>query len=292
MQIKIIVSSTSGINKIEHPEAISSIPDLIKYSDNETYLDEIQISSEIFLSRLKFDNLEATISSPDKSLVDKTLNLYFEQGYDEIIYVLPAAGVLYYDDELLDYISSIKNVKVYCSKLIGFPLCFLLMDLLSNITGGLSVDDALALLKKKENSVFLAFISPKNEAYNIRQIAYNNEQKHANRFFELSCSTLIEIKNSENLNIINKITNNKKNSSKLVDLNDFIKYCIKEIDNTRIIPFIEYSNENSYYIEYLEKKLLTIFPELKKIYKFEISPSVSNIVGPNAIGVGLIKLTN
>lgn len=275
MKVKILVSSTSRIDKIEHPEAISQIPDLIKYNDQESYLDDVDITNDMFLNRLKYGKAKAELTSPSLKYVKDLFEKTFNEGYDTIIYVLPAGRVVCYDDNLLDFIYEYPNVKLYFSKLVGYALAFSMLDLYSSIVRGTNVDDALAQIKKKENLVHLAIFSPTSDALNIRDLSKNNFPKMGrNRVYFLECSSLIEIREEE-----------------MISFNDFLKNYLKYLDEGRLIPYIEYSSINSFYVEYVEKKLISIFPELKEIKKYALAPSVLNVVGPNAIGLGFIKLS-
>ena len=55
MKTKIFVCSNSSIDYLPHNEMISSIPVILKVSDNEMYEDYIDVNIEAFYNRIRMD---------------------------------------------------------------------------------------------------------------------------------------------------------------------------------------------------------------------------------------------
>ena len=64
---------------------------------------------------------------------------------------------------------------------------------------------------------------------------------------------------------------------------------LNDVEDSKVIPFLMYTNKYSSYIDVLERKLLSIYPRLKSIKMFQIPIAIGGKIGPNSIGIGYIK---
>ena len=273
MSVKIFVSSTSTINLIDHPDNIIVIPDVIRYSDIEEYQDGLDIDTNIFYNRLRYDDTKLDIIPPSKEIIFELFKSHAKKD-DEIILILPASGVIYFDDDtILELQDTYKNLVIFNSILFGYPLAKLILDLNSNIESGMQIEDALAIMEKTEENSEIIFYCPNEDVMSISQFEKTlKKKKTADKFYVLNFSSLIEIKKKD-----------------FDEVDDILRYIIKKTEGIDVIPFIMYTNELSYYIDYLEKKILNVYT-LKTVKKVIIPPAAGIVLGPNAFGIGYIKL--
>lgn len=274
MSYKILISSSSTIDLIEHSNNIISIPDLIRYSDNEEYLDGENITLDIFYNRLRHDQHKPQVLVQEN---DRLLKLIAKESKDNdnVILIFPARGIIYYDEnDIKDIITSkYHNVTIYESTLVGYPLAYLTNQLDKNISKGISIEEALVLLEKMEANTESIFYVPKKDTLSISAFEKNMiKASKQDKFYRLSMATLVEINNYD-----------------FVNINDLLRYFVKKTDGIDVIPFITYTNQISYYLDYLEKKLLNVFVDLKKVDKIFIPASAGVKLGATALGIGYIK---
>lgn len=277
MSYKIIISSSSTASLIEHSENVIVIPDIIRYSENEEYSDGQNITLDIFYNRLRHDPHKPLVLPPKNEDLLKLI-AKASRDNDNVVVILPASGVIYYDEDNITEIVTAKhhNVTFYESKLVGYPLAYLISILEKNIDSGMSIDDALVILEKMESNTEWIFYVPKKDTLSISSfekgmIKANKQDK----FYRLSMASIVEINNYDFINI-----------------NDVLRYFIKKTDGIDVVPFIAYTNPISYFVDYLEEKLLNVFVNLKKINKVFIPAALGVKLGNTALGLGYIKKEN
>ena len=87
MKTKILVSSDSGIDYMSHPYSVQALPSLIKFFDIEKYFDFIDMSSEKFFNRLRYDSkVKPEVVPMDLEFIQNDINIALE-SYDNVLII-------------------------------------------------------------------------------------------------------------------------------------------------------------------------------------------------------------
>lgn len=281
MKIKILTSSSSGLDYIPHPNSISIIHDIIKYSDDELYKDYIELKSEAFYNKLKYDkkNHPEVLPAPKeeiRAMLDEAL-----EEYDDVIIILPAIGIVDYSDNVNDAIIGLeKKVKVINSNLVGYSLANMALEVDKAIKAKDDLDGVVLSYSKSDRETATFFYAPLKDFV----IAYDEDVmdvqffKHDTKglIYELNCSTLIQLKVHDGNHQIQEI---------------FKRY-LKALGDSKGIPYILYSSEFSQYNNYMSLKFLSLYTKIKKVKSFPLPPSIGAKIGANVIGIGFVKKQN
>ena len=274
MKTKIIVSSDSLIDYISHPYSISSMPSLIKFFDVETYFDYIDMSSEKFFLRLKYDKkFSVDIKPMELEYLQNDINIALEQ-YDNVLIV--SSYELNYND-IFEKLKEAYQEKVdfYVTKATGYILANMVIEADKALKNGSSIDDVKNLMYSLSADSFMLILNPKDD---IDLSVDVNEEK---RVEEKRKGKIYLIDNEKDTEIKNK------DRDIVVAL---IKYYLDYLgDNTNVTPFILYSSRYSYYLKLIEEKLLIIHKRFKTIKKIPASPNMGLKYGENMIAIGFIK---
>ena len=278
MKIKILISSSSGLDYIPHPNTISIMHDIIKYSDEEEYVDYVELKSEAFYNRLKYDTrnipvvLPATMEDIRKD-IDEAL-----KEFDFVIIIIPATGIVDYLDNANDAIIGLENkVRIIPSNLVGYPLANMALEIDKAIKAKEDLDEVITSFSKSDKESATYFYSPLKDfviAYdeNVSDVQFF---KHDTKglLYELKCSTLIQLKLHDDNHQIEEM---------------FSRYLKAAMDSSGV-PFILYSSEFSQYNEYLSSKFTTIYKKIRKVKSYPLPPSIGAIIGANVIGIGFVR---
>ena len=133
MKTKILVSSDSGIDYMSHPHSVQALPSLIKFFEIEKYFDYIDMTSDKFFNRLRYDSkVNPKIVPMDLEFIQNDINIALE-SYDKVLIIDPGdngkdidklvnnreiVGIIithhHHDhDGDIDYFINKYNVKVY-----------------------------------------------------------------------------------------------------------------------------------------------------------------------------------
>ena len=279
MKFKILVSSSSGLDYITHPNSIGVIHDIIHYSENEEYVDFVEMKSEIFYNRLKYDlKSKPTMLPASREEVVEQMERAFEEGYEYIIIILPAKGIVDYEDRMEEVKFGYENVvRVIQSNLVGYALASMVMDLEKTLKTGTDYEAAINVFTKANNESVTLFYSPLkdfkinyDEYVMDEQFFYNDKN---GSIYMLDCSTLVKL----------KLKNEKHPILEL-----FKRYLMMGSELS-VVPFIMYSSEYSRYNDYFEIKMLGVYKKIKKIKSYPLPPSIGALIGANVISIGFVN---
>lgn len=278
MKIKLLVSSTSGLDYISHPNSIGVIHDIIHYTDDEEYVDFTEMKSEAFYNRLKFDlKSKPTILPASKEEIVMQIEKALEDKYEYIVIINPAKGIVDYEDRVEEAKFGYENVvKVVNSNLAGYALANMILELEKSLKV-VDFETAVNIFTKANNESVTLFYSPVkdfkisfDENVIDEQFFYNDK---SGGLYKLDCATLVEIKL-------------KYEKHPIMEM--FKRYLLLASDST-VVPFIMYSSEYSKYNDYFSMKMLGIYKKLKKIKSYPLPPSIGALIGANVISIGFVN---
>ena len=273
MKTKILVSSDSGIDYMSHPYSVQALPSLIKFFDIEKYFDFIDMSSEKFFNRLRYDSkVKPEIVPMDLEFIQNDINIALE-SYDNVLIIV---------SNFLDYTDLFNKLKNAYQEQINFYKTDATGYILS--TMAIECDKAL-----KEDKSF-------DEAFRIMENIYNNSAM-------IILNPLADISISENVDEDKRVEEKRKGRLVIVEPQneieikdrdrDFIVSMIKQyldrVAEENVMPFIMYSSKYSYYLKLIESKLLIIHKRYKSIKKIPASPNLGMKYGSNIVIIGYIK---
>lgn len=274
MKTKILVTSDSLIDYISHPYSISSIPALIKFIDVETYFDYIDMSSEKFFNRLRYDSKSVPSIEPiDIEYLQNDINIALE-SYDNVLLVTS------YELNYSEIFTKLKesygdSLNFYMTKATGFILANMVLEGDKALKAGESFEQAFAAMNEAyENSAMLV-LNPKDDIdiSNVVNEEKRVEEKLKGKLYLVSSRKEIEIKDRDRDIIVS-----------------LIKHYLDVLnDDTSVTPFILYSSKYSYYLKLIEEKLLIIHKRFRSIKKIPASINMGMKYGSNLIAIGYIK---
>ena len=274
MKTKILVSSDSLIDYISHPYSISSMPSLIKFFDVETYFDYIDMTSEKFFLRLKYDKkFKAEIMPMEIEYLQNDINIALE-SYDNVLLVV--SYELNYNEIFKKLKEAYEDrIDFYVTKATGYILSNMVIEADKLLKDGKTLDDAKNLMYQLCSDSFMLILNPKDD------IGIDDEINEEKRVEENKKGKLYLVDSEKDIEIKNK------DRDIVVAL---IKYYLDYLgDNTNVTPYILYSSRYSYYLKLVEEKLLIIHKRFKSIKKIPASPNMGMKYGKNLIAIGYIK---
>ena len=162
MKTKIFVTSDSLIDYISHPHSISSIPSLIKFFEIETYFDYIDMSSEKFFNRLRFDSKSNPEICPiDIEYLQNDINIALE-SYDEIL-IITSLELNY-----SDVISKLKEaygecIHFYQTKATGHILAQMAIECDRVLKNGKTYEEAFQAMEDLYKNSAMLVLNPKDD---------------------------------------------------------------------------------------------------------------------------------
>lgn len=272
MKTKIFVTSDSLIDYISHPYSISSIPSLIKFLDVEDYFDYIDMSSEKFYNRLKYDSkIVPQILPLDIEYIQNDINIAFE-SYDRVLIIT---------SEELNYSETLSKIKenyderidVYITKATGYILAYMALECDKHLKDGKRLNTAFRLMDEIYENSLMLIMNPKDDIdiSNVIDEEKRVEQKLKGKLYLLDSTKEIEIKDKDRDMVVSLIKNYLDNLK----------------DDTT--PFILYSSKYSYYLKLIEEKLLIIHKRFKSIKKIPAPINMGLKYGKNLIAIGYVK---
>ena len=275
MKTKILVSSDSGIDYMSHPHSVQALPSLIKFFEIEKYFDYIDMTSDKFFNRLRYDSkVNPKIVPMDLEFIQNDINIALE-SYDKVLIIV---------SNFLDYSVLFSQLKGAYGDQIDFYRTEATGYILS--TMAIECDKAL----KEEKSL--------KEAFEIMENIYANSAM-------IILNPQIDISVSENVDEDKRVEEKRKAKLTIVEKDnvieikdrdrDFIvsmiKHYLDRVAEENVLPFIMYSSKYSYYLKLIESKLLIIHKRYKSIKKIPASPNLGMKYGSNIIVIGYIKNT-
>ncbi len=276
MKTKILVSSDSGIDYMSHPHSISSLPSLIKFFDIEKYFDYIDMTSEKFYNRLKYDiKAKPEIVPMDIEYIENDINVALE-SYDNVLIIVSTYleyGAIF--GQLREDYGD--KVDFYITNTTGYILSMMAIECDKALKDNKSIDDA----KKVMDGIFynscMLIVNPAidiNISENIDEDKRVEEKRKA-KMYVVDAYNEVEIKDKDRDFIVS-----------------IIKHYLDRVAEDTVMPFIMYSSKYSYYYNLLESKLLIIHKRYKSIKKIPVSPDLGLKYGKNIIVIGYIKNLN
>lgn len=277
MKTKILVSSDSGIDYLSHPHSVASLPSLIKFFEIEKYFDYIDMTSDKFFNRLRYDKkVKPEIVPMELEYIQNDINIALE-SYDNVLIIV---------SNFLDYGLLFSKLK----EAYGDQIDFYITPATGFILASMAIEGDRILKEKKKTL---------DDAKAGMDLVYNNSGM-------LILNPQVDIHISENVNEEKRVEERRKAKLHIVDSNgeveikdkdrDFIVSIIKNyldrVAEENVIPFIMYSSKYSYYLKLLESKLLIIHKRYKNIKKIPASPNLGMKYGENIIVIGYIKNLN
>ena len=286
MKYKLFISASSNINSITHPYSVSMIPEVVTFNKYESYVYDTELTNVSLLNRIKYTNNEFELSY-DYSLIDSMIEDYLK-SYDMVIMILIYICLILFLVVIIlnTYIKTGKELsdieEKYKDKLFvittnsqGYILSNSSLELDKNLKSDMDFKEAINIFNKDDNDILYLY-SPQNDILKS-DYRYTLENELIDTFEKT------EIFRIDNLGMtvekVNKI-------SPVVYL---IKKYLKESNDEVVTPFLMYSNENSYYKDILEKKLLKIYPKLKKLICIPFSPIFIKKYGKFPVAIGYTK---
>ena len=274
MKTKILVTSDSLIDYISHPYSISSIPAFIKYVDVETYFDFIDMSSEKFFNRLRYDSKSVPSVEPIHiEYIQNDINIALE-SYDNVLLVTS------YELNYSEIFSKLKDtygesVNFYMTKATGFILANMVCEGDKALKAGKNFEQAFAAMDEAYNNSAMLILNPKDDIdiSNVIDEEKRVEEKLKGKLYLVDSEKETEIKDRDRDIIVS-----------------LIKHYLDILnDDTSVTPFILYSSKYSYYLKLIEEKMLIIHKRFKSIRKIPASINMGMKYGCNLIAIGYIK---
>ena len=275
MKTKIFVTSDSGIDYISHPYSISSISTLIKFFDVEEYYDYIDMTAEKFFNRLRYDSKSVpTINTIGIEYIRNDINIALE-SYDNVLMVINN------DLDYNDIVQGLKNdygdkIDFYLTSATGYILASMALECDKALKEEKSLDTAKYIMDDIYANSATFLMSPEND---ISSFTIMTEEK---RVSEHPKATILYFDSL----VTHQVKEKEKDKDIVVIL---VSRYLAAIENKTVVPFIMYSNKDSYYLKLLESKLLLIHRRLRTIKKIPISPYLGLKYGKNIIAIGYVK---
>ncbi len=279
MKIKVITTSSSGLNYLPHAQSIAIVPDIIYFTEYEQYNDFEEITPESLYARMRLDSTCNPKIMPQKidcfgSVMDKALN----EGYEVLFFVLPTVEIINYKPviELLT-----RNIDIpyyiFYSNTIGYSLAYQVVELDRMLKNGDKPEDAIKMLDSLVDRCGMVIHSPGNDLLPfVSRIEYDEDVFNYDmkaKVYDASHGALTKIKVS------------RKKSPLSCMLKHY--YNINKSDNVNLAIF--FTSDLSKYNEFIEEKLLSIHSGLNNIKKLPLPSAVGIKAGCNSVAVAYIK---
>lgn len=274
MKTKIFVTSDSGIDYISHPYSISSISSLIKFYDVEEYYDFIDMSSEKFFNRLRYDSKSSPKINPiGIEYIRNDINIALE-SYDNVFLII---------NNYLDYTNVIQGLKedygdkidFYVTSATGYVLANMALEFDKALKDEKTINEAKEIMDEAYKNSLTLLLSPTND---ISNFIIMDEETRVGMHPKAKIHQIDSLKEFE-------IKEKDKDKDIVVIL---VSKYLDAIKDKNVVPFIMYSNRDSYYLKLIESKLLLIHRRLKSIKKMPITPNLGLKYGKNIIAIGYV----
>ena len=159
MRTKILVSSDSGIDYMSHSYSIQALPSLIKFFEIEKYFDYIDMSSEKFFNRLRYDSkVKPEIVPMDIEFIQNDINIALE-SYDNVLIIVSS---------FLDYKNLFDKLKeaygdqidFYITEATGYILSTMAIECDKALKDNKSLDEAKKLMENIYNNSAMLILNP------------------------------------------------------------------------------------------------------------------------------------
>lgn len=281
MKTKIFVCSSSAINELNHDENIEAIPVLYKFSSDEVFEDENELSIESCYNRLRFEhNSSLELLSIGHERVSEYIKEAISEGYDNAFFILPNRSTVNLAIPVKIALEENKeiNVAMYQSNEISLPLAYIAFQAKRLFDEGLSIVDTWNELVAYEGSSAIFVFTP--QAKSERNV--NFEKQFKNGSYQI-------FKNGK----IQASADTRKTNALEFMLDEFRD----EIAGKKVMPFILISDRNSKYNEILMNNLYEIEDDLNKdalehVRLFNLPLWLGLKSSLNSIAVGYIEIKN
>lgn len=277
MRTKIFVCSNSGINYISHSNNISALPVIIKFNEEEEYIDYLDAISEAYFNRVKHSEYKPSIIPIDKERLLDYINNAINAKYDQIVFILSSKEFIDTIDIINDAIKDFNiPINIIKTNAICFPLASMAIEA-DRLLNKLGVD-----IETVKNKIRLM-----NEQYNIYIYSCNKDAKTVNVSMKFADESILPSEGGDIYTFNGEL--NKMDKKLKLKFDDMISMFNKDIGNDDVIPFILYNSKDSLYNDLLETELLKIFGNLKYIKKFPIPSGIGNKFDPYSCAIGYTK---
>lgn len=273
MKTKIFVCGNSGIDYVQHSENISSIPVIIKFSEEEKYLDYIDINNEVLFTRLSLDkSAKASLLFLTHQKIKEYIDKAYVDGYERCLIIL--GDKRFSDLEIAISIALANETRLEChiykSSISCLPLSYLSIVANDMLTAGETIENVISRLEYISNNSKVYFFVPKIKDENSKVFLKKYEE---GKIYELADGKIIEISKEKGQTSFEKI----------------IKLVSEGINNeNEYIPFLLYPTKASRYIELFGDMLIDENVKFKKMKYYPISASASIVMGVNSVALGYI----
>lgn len=281
MRTKIFVCSSSAINELNHDENIEAIPVLYKFSSDEVFEDENELSIESCYNRLRFEkNSNLELLSIGHERVSEYIRQAKEDGYDNAFFILPNRSTVNLAIPVKIALEENKdiNVAMYQSNEISLPLAYIAFQAQRIFNEGASIVDTWNELVAYEGISTIFVFTPQAKS----ERTPNFEKQFMNGSYQVFRNGRI----SESLE-------SRKNNALEFMIDEFKD----EIAGKKVMPFILISDRNSKYNEILMNNIYEIEDDINKdalehIRLFNLPLWLGLKSSLNSIAIGYIEIKN
>ncbi len=272
MKTKIFVCSNSGIDYIPHSENISTIPVILRLSEEEQYEDYLDFNTEAFYNRFRMDkNVTIIPTFQNYAKICEYISTSKQEGYDQILFILASKefGDLYIPISIA--ISENKDIpcQIYNSNTCCFPLAYMAIEANEMFMNNALMSDVIERLDKIQKNHHIFFFKPQSK--NEWTARFSNYYKKGT-VFTLENGLLCPMDKEKGV----------------LGYNLMLSIFSKETANKNIIPFVLYSSKTSKYIGIIEESLIEISSLYRKAKAYAIPPAVGIQTGATTLGLGYI----
>ncbi len=282
MKTKIFVFSSSGLDYISHVPQITVIPDVITSMYGEVYYEGNELTPIQCFERMRNDKyFNPTPSVVDSNYIEKQINSALSNSYDRFIFLVNDNDIVNYSKSVATVVEERRELDITVLRVnaLSYPLAHLAIEVEKMVRANENLDDVISYVNSYRDSFKIYFYSPKeNVLPSIKRIDFDDDV--------ISSSTYGKVF------LYDGNLNEMKRDLKESNLEMMIKHYVEDVTDSKVIPFLLYSNKYSLYNEVLERKLLAIYPRIKSIKTFQVPIVLGSKVGHNAVGIGFVKKIN
>lgn len=282
MKTKIFVFSSSGLDYISHVPQITVIPDVITSMYNEDYYEGNELTPLQHYERLRNDKYyNPTISTVDSDYVNELIDTALANSYDRFVFFINDNDIVNYSPCVSKISEERRELDITILRInaLSYPLAHLVIEVEKKLRANENLDEIISFVNSYRNSFKIYFYAPKeNVLPSVKRIDFDDDVIASSTYGKvfLYDGNLIELKKDI------------KESNLEMLLNNYVN----DVKDSKVIPFLLYTNKYSLYNEVLERKLLSIYPRIKSIKSFQVPIMLGSKVGNNAIGIGFVKKIN
>ncbi len=216
---------------------------------------------------------------PSYALITKYINQALENKYERFLFFVNSNDIVDYSMVINDILDDNPSLDVTVIKInaLSYPLAHLVIESEKLLKANDSIDDVISFVNLYRDNFKIYFYSPKeNILPSVKRIDLDDDliaSTTSGKLYEYDGNRLIDLKKDVK----------ESQMEKMLDL------YLKDVENSKVIPFLVFTNKYSSYNDVLERKLLTIYPRLKNIKMLQIPIVIGSKIGNNAVGIGYIK---